>query len=76
MGIVDPSDRILRLCPVSEDRLQVHYYFPSPRGLGRWVGSREQVSSTNAPLSLVPGLIGAFYKGSHDGILAHIRSSG
>ena len=75
MGLVDPSDRILRLCPMSEDRLAIHYYYPASKGLGRWVGSRTTRSVMDAPLALAEELIRGFYKGVHERFLAQVRDA-
>lgn len=72
MGLVDPGDRILRLCPLPNDRLMIHYHFPASKGLGKWVGSRDMRSVTDAPLSAAGDLIGAFFKGRHEQFLSRL----
>lgn len=74
MGLVDPDDRILRLCPLPNARLMVHYHFPAAKGLGRWVGSRDLRSVADAPLGTAQELIAKFYKGRHDEFLFRLAS--
>lgn len=74
MGLVDGSGRILHLCPERNGRLMVHYHFPASRGLGKWLGSRETRTATDAALSLAPGLIEKFCRGRHEEFLAEIRA--
>ena len=74
MGLVDPSGRILHLCLQSDALMMVHYHFPAPKGLGKWLGSRDTRTATDAPLSIASELIGAFYRRRHDEFLARMRS--